>query len=42
MTFKILVDFEGWLNYVKRWVAAVKSYEFSPGKSIGIALTKEM
>ena len=35
MTCKILVDFESCLNYVKRWVATVKLYEFSSGKSIG-------
>jgi len=36
------MGFDGVLNYVKRWVAAVLDNRFSAFDGVGAALTKEM
>jgi len=37
--FEVLIGFDGGLNFVKRWVAAVLDIWISPGHGVGAALT---
>ena len=42
MTFEVLVGFDGGLNFVKRWVAAVKDNSLFAFNGVGVALTKNV